>query len=282
MSAALPTGRRPRGGARRSCALLATALFALPWWPALAAVLPQAGPPPVAPVPPGEPPRKLYMGRPIAPTMSWEGGPWLMRASREKEERCSMLLEALAIEPGITTCDFGCGNGFYTFALAERVGAKGKVYATDIQPEMLELLEEEGARTAARRALWPRVVPVLSTETDPKLPDGAIDLALLVDVYHELSDPEAVLKALARALKPKGQAVIVEFRLEDPEVPIKLDHKMTKVQLKRELDANGWDVVREYDELPWQHVVFFTPRRSPATKPSSADRAADGKKAGGD
>jgi ubiquinone/menaquinone biosynthesis C-methylase UbiE len=224
--------------------------------------------------PPKEPARRLYMGRPIAPTMSYEGGPWLMRATREKEERCSKLLAALEIASGAIVCDFGCGNGFYTFALAEKVGEKGKVYATDIQPEMLELLEKEGARDAARRALWPRVVPVLSTETDPKLPDGSIDLALLVDVYHELSDPEAVLRALARALKPKGQAVIVEFRLEDPEVPIKLDHKMTKAQLKLELDRNGYDVVREYDELPWQHVVFFTPRREPVPPPAPGGAAA--------
>lgn len=252
------------------CKVRRLALFAL-----FAAITPvarlqEAPPSPVA-APPAPAPFKQYMGRPIAPTMSYEGGPWLLRAAREKEERCSALLAALAIAPGSTVCDFGCGNGFYTFPLAERVGEKGKVYAPDVQPEMLELLKREGERDATRRALYQRVVPVLCTDTDPKLPAGAIDLALLVDVYHELADPEAVLKALKAALKPKGQLAIVEFRLEDPEVPIKLEHKMTKVQLKKELDANGFDVVREFDELPWQHVVFFTPRAERAAPAEGGD-----------
>ncbi|MSR45696.1 MAG: class I SAM-dependent methyltransferase [Planctomycetes bacterium] len=228
---------------------------------------------PVAPVAPASvaPLRKLYMGRPIAPTMSWEGGPWLMRATREKEERCSELLAALDVKPGQIVCDFGCGNGFYTFPLARLVGAKGKVYATDIQPEMLELLKGEAKKHEGAGDI---VVPVLCTETDPKLADASIDLALLVDVYHELSDPAAVLAALKKSLKPDGQLAIVEFRLEDPEVPIKLEHKMTKVQLVKELDANGYVVAREFDQLPWQHVVFFKAKpkeaETPASKPGSS------------
>jgi len=240
---------------------------------------PPPPPPPVAPLPtlpapaaPATPRPKSYMGRPIAPTMSWEGGDWLMRATREKEERCSALVAALAVKPGQSLCDFGCGNGFYTFPLAKQVGAKGKVYACDIQPEMLELLKREGAK----HDVGDVVVPVLCSETDPKLADASIDLALLVDVYHELAWPAEVLAALKKALKPDGQLAIVEFRLEDPEVPIKLEHKMTKKQLVKELDANGYEVAREFDELPWQHVVFFRAKRAEPVKREGAANQGEG------
>ena len=265
----------------RIFALVASLLLAS----SVAAVARQEVPPiapPVAPVSPAAPiaptaaPQKPaapteYMGRPIAPTMSYECGPWLMRINREKEERCSALLAALEVKSGQTLCDFGCGNGFYTFRLAELVGAKGKVYAVDLQPEMLDLLKVE----AKRHANADVVAPILCTETDPKLPDGSIDLALLVDVYHELSWPAEVLTALKKALKPEGQLAIVEFRLEDPEVPIKLAHKMTKVQLVKELVANGYEVARTFDELPWQHVVFFRVKREAAAAP--ADGTTGGK-----
>lgn len=204
------------------------------------------------------------MGRKIAPFMSYEGGPWLMRATREKEERASLLLECLEVQPGQSIADFGCGNGFYTFPLAKLVGPKGKVYAVDIQPEMLELLALE----AKRHDVGDVVVPQLCTEKEPQLPPASIDLALLVDVYHELTWPEEVLAGLKRALKKDGQIVLVEFRLEDPEVPIKLDHKMSKEQAKKELLHNGFELVREFDELPWQHVLFFKAARA-AEKPAS-------------
>jgi ubiquinone/menaquinone biosynthesis C-methylase UbiE len=246
---------------------------------ALAQQAPPPAPAPVAPLPtlpqadaPAKPRPTTYMGRPIAPTMSYEGGPWLMRITREKEERCSALIAALEVKPGQILCDFGCGNGFYTFPLAKLVGAKGKVYACDIQPEMLELLEREGAK----HEVGDVVVPVLCTETDPKLADGSIDLALLVDVYHELSWPAEVLAALKKALKPDGQLAIVEFRLEDPEVPIKLDHKMTKKQLVKELAANGFEVAREFDELPWQHVVFFRAKRGEPAKGEEPAKRGEG------
>ncbi len=221
--------------------------------------------PPVAPPAVTERP-KSYMGRPIAPFMSYEGGPWLMRITREKEEGCSKLLAALELKEGASVADFGCGNGFYTFPLAKRVGAKGRVYAVDLQPQMLELLAIE----AKRHDVGEVVVPVLCTEQDPKLPDASIDLAFLVDVYHELTWPAEVLAGLKRALKPDGQIVLVEFRLEDPEVPIKLEHKMTKVQVKKELLHNGFELVREYDELPWQHVLFFRVAPPPAPAPPPA------------
>jgi len=185
-----------------------------------------------------------------------------MRATREKEERCEVLLAALRLKPGEVVADVGCGNGFYTFRLAALVGAKGKVYAIDIQPEMLALLGEE----AKRRGGAKNVEPVLGTETDPKLPDGSVDLAFLVDVYHEFSRPAEMLAALRRSLKPTGRIVLVEFRREDPEVPIKLLHKMTKEQMKKELAANGFVVDEEFDELPWQHVVFFKPSPPPPAK----------------
>ncbi len=204
-----------------------------------------------------------YMGRRIAPTMSFEGGPWLMRATREKEERCGELLQALKLKPGQVVADVGCGNGFYTFRLAELVGPKGKVLAVDIQPEMLAMLREESERRGGAE----NVVPVLGTLVDPRLAEGSVDLAFLVDVYHEFSNPEEMLAAIRKSLKPDGRIVLVEFRLEDPEVPIKLLHKMSKEQMRKELGANGFDVDEEYDALPWQHVVFFTARRGDATKP---------------
>ena len=228
------------------------------WLPAvlLAALVAQVAPPQEA-----APPLREYMGRKIAPTMSYEGGPWLVRVTREKEESCSKLLAALELKPGQVVADVGSGNGFYTFPLAKLVGPKGKVYAIDVQPEMLAMLEER----AKAQGGADNVVTVLGTETDPKLADASIDLAFLVDVYHELSYPAEMLAALKKALKPEGRIVLVEFRLEDPEVPIKLLHKMTKVQMKKELEANGFVVASEFDELPWQHVVFF--KAAPAKPP---------------
>jgi len=247
----------------RSFGLVVAALFVAAFGSAQ-----QAPPEPAKPVAPPasvEPapvsPPLEYLGRRIAPTMSFEGGPWLMRATREKEERCETLLEALHLKPGQVVADVGCGNGFYTFRLAERVGAKGKIYAVDVQPEMLALLAEQSKLRGDPK----NIEAVLGTELDPKLPAGSLDLAFLVDVYHELSHPAEMLAALRKALKPTGRIVLVEFRLEDPEVPIKLLHKMTKAQMKKELAANDFVVDEEFDELPWQHVVFFKP--SPPEKP---------------
>jgi ubiquinone/menaquinone biosynthesis C-methylase UbiE len=204
-----------------------------------------------------------YLGREIATTMHYLGAPWLVRESRQREEDCEQLLRELDIRPGMTVCDLGCGNGFYTLRLAELSGASGKVYAVDIQPEMLDMLRER-----AKAAGLDNIVPVLGTAISPRLPPASQDLVLLVDVYHEFSHPAAMLKAIRQSLKPGGRVALVEFRAEDPEVPIKPLHKMSKRQMLKELRANGFELVRQYDELPWQHLMFFEHRSSAGRKPA--------------
>jgi ubiquinone/menaquinone biosynthesis C-methylase UbiE len=198
------------------------------------------------------PPLKGYKGREIAVTMHYLGAPWLTRESRQREEDCETLLEALNIKPGMTVCDLGCGNGFYTLELAKRVGAQGQVYAVDIQQEMLHLLDER-----AKAAGVKNIKPILGSVIDPRLPDESQDLILLVDVYHEFSHPEHMLRAIRKALKPAGRIALVEFRLEDPKVPIKLLHKMSKEQILKEFPPNGYTLVESFDKLPWQHLMFF-------------------------
>jgi PelA/Pel-15E family pectate lyase len=205
----------------------------------------------------GEPsPPRFYQGRQIAQTMHYLGAPWLVRRSRERQEECSTLLQSLRVQAGDVVCDLGCGNGFYTLPLAEMVGPTGRVLAVDIQKQMLTLLR----RRAEHKGLAERIVPILSTPTDPKLPEGGVDLVLLVDVYHELSHPEAVLLALRKSLKPGGRIVLAEFREEDPKVPIKPLHKMSKRQILRELVPNGFALDQSFDRLPWQHLMFFRRR----------------------
>ncbi len=199
------------------------------------------------------PPRTEYKGRRIALTMSFHGAPWLIRAVREEEEACSELLKALDLQPGQVACDIGCGNGFYTLKLAKLVGDEGEVLAVDIQPEMLTLLRER-----AKSENVTNIKPILSTVIDPGLPAGSVDLILLVDVYHEFSYPEQMLLALRKSLKPNGRIALVEYREEDPLVPIKPLHKMSKKQMLKELLPNGFRLVEQYDALPWQHVMFFS------------------------
>lgn len=198
------------------------------------------------------PPLEYYKGREIAQTMHFAGAPWLTRDSRDREEDCNKLLRELKLEQGQSVCDMGCGNGFYTLRIAKRVGPKGVVYAVDIQPEMLSLLSE---RTKADRLH--NVKPVLGTVVDPLLPAESCDVILCVDVYHEFSHPEHMLAAMRKALKPRGRLVLVEFRMEDPQVPIKLEHKMSKEQILKELPPNGFKLVQQFDGLPWQHVMWF-------------------------
>jgi ubiquinone/menaquinone biosynthesis C-methylase UbiE len=198
------------------------------------------------------PPLKEYKGREIAQTMHYLGAPWLTRESRQREEDCETLLKALQVKPGNIVCDLGCGNGFYTLKLARMVGPLGKVIAVDIQREMLELLKEAAAAEKIEN-----IEPVLGTLIDPKLQEGSIDLVLLVDVYHEFSHPEQMLFAIRRSLKPAGRVALAEFRAEDPLVPIKPLHKMSKEQIMKEFPPNGFKLVEEYDELPWQHLMFF-------------------------
>jgi 2-polyprenyl-3-methyl-5-hydroxy-6-metoxy-1,4-benzoquinol methylase len=226
----------------------------------LAAILPagvslaqqaEATPAETDPLPP---PLTHYLGREIAVTMHYEGAGWLVRESRDREEDTGTLLKALHLKAGQTVCDFGCGNGFYTVRMANRVGQGGTVYAVDIQPEMLTLLDAR-----AKAAKLKNVKPLLATRVDPALPEGQLDMVLLVDVYHELSNPEEVLHAIRSSLKPEGRLVLAEFRLEDPNVPIKLLHKMSKEQILKEILPAGFQLVEQFDELPWQHLMFFQP-----------------------
>jgi ubiquinone/menaquinone biosynthesis C-methylase UbiE len=198
------------------------------------------------------PPLTEYHGRKIAQTMHYAGAPWLIRESRQREEDCASMLKALNIQPGQNICDMGCGNGFYTLQLATQVGDKGKVYAVDIQSEMIRLLQDR-----AKQAKVTNIEPIHSTVIDPQLPDGKIDLILCVDVYHEFSHPEQMLAAMRKSLSPQGKLVLVEFRKEDPNVPIKEEHKMSKEQVLKELEPNGFKLVSEFDKLPWQHMFFF-------------------------
>jgi ubiquinone/menaquinone biosynthesis C-methylase UbiE len=203
-----------------------------------------------------------HMGREIAQTMHFTGAPWLVRESRQREEDCRTMLQALGVKPGQTVCDMGCGNGFYTLQLARLVGPRGLVYAVDIQPEMLQML----ARNAAEARLA-NIRPVLGTPIDPRVPAGEIDMMLCVDVYHEFSHPDAMLAKIKESLAPDGQLVLVEFRGEDPAVPIKPLHKMTKAQVRAELEPAGFEMVREFDRLPWQHLLFLGVRDDALARP---------------
>jgi ubiquinone/menaquinone biosynthesis C-methylase UbiE len=199
------------------------------------------------------PPLKEYMGRRIAPTMHYSHAAWLTRDERQAEEDAKTMLEALNVQPGQTVCDLGCGNGYHTLRLAELVGREGKVLAVDIQREMLDMLAER-----AKRYGFDQIELIEGTLTDPKLPKESVDLVLLVDVYHEFSHPEHMLRAIRRSLAKDGRVVLVEFRGEDPAVPILPLHKMTREQVIKELGANGFELAEEFDKLPWQHMLFFS------------------------
>tara|TARA_B100000809_G_scaffold262133_1_gene312426 strand:+ start:2816 stop:3523 length:708 start_codon:yes stop_codon:yes gene_type:complete len=200
-------------------------------------------------IPPG---KEIYMGRRIAQTMHFTGAPWLIRNTREREERCSLMLANLGIKPGMTVCDMGCGNGFHTLKMAKMTGPTGAVLAVDVQPEMLKLLRERSEKEGIEN-----ITPILGSFHQPRLPPNSVDLILLVDVYHEFSHPVTMLKGMRDSLRPEGVIVLVEFRAEDPKVPIKLLHKMSKEQILKELPANGFKLVKDYDKLPWQHMMFF-------------------------
>jgi ubiquinone/menaquinone biosynthesis C-methylase UbiE len=198
------------------------------------------------------PAARFYKGREIAQTMHYEGAAWLTRESRQREEDCEKLLTALGVKPGEIVCDMGCGNGFYSLELAKLVGEKGKVLAVDIQREMLQLLKERAADEKINN-----IELIHGTVVDPKLPERSVDLMLMVDVYHEFSHPEEMLAAIRKSLKTNGRVALVEFRAEDPNVPIKPLHKMSKEQIMKEFPPSGFKLVEEFDELPWQHLMFF-------------------------
>jgi ubiquinone/menaquinone biosynthesis C-methylase UbiE len=195
---------------------------------------------------------KFYMGRQIAAVMGYQAASWLERPEREKEEHCSKLIEAIKLKPGDVVADVGAGSGYYSFRLARRVEPKGKVLAVDIQPEMLTLI-----RSRMKSEKVANVEPVLGTLTDPKLPGAAVDLILLVDVYHEFSHPYEMTVEMVKALRPGGRVVFVEYRMEDPKVPIKLVHKMTQKQVIKEMSPFPLKHIETIDVLPWQHIMIF-------------------------
>lgn len=197
---------------------------------------------------------KFYQGREIAQVMSFHGAPWLNRPEREEEERLSKLVELLGLEAGDAVADIGAGSGVITERLARAVGPEGKVFAVDIQDEMLALI-----RGRMKDKKIGNVVPVLGEITSPKLEPNSVDLALLVDVYHEFSHPYEMTRAMAESLTPGGEIVLVEYRKEDPRVPIKEVHKMSEAQVKKEMlqPEFGLEWVVTHDELPRQHVIVF-------------------------
>jgi ubiquinone/menaquinone biosynthesis C-methylase UbiE len=202
---------------------------------------------------PTEEARRTYFERIVAAPMSHLGASWLVRPERQAEENAEKAMSQLGLVKGMTVCDLGCGNGYWTLPLARAVAEEGKVLAVDIQPEMLRQL-----RTRAGKARLDNIQPVLGTVDDPRLPaDARVDLLLMVDVYHEFSHPESMLWAMRRSLADDGVIALLEYREEDPNVPIKPLHKMSKRQIMIEYKANGFKLVREYNELPWQHLMFF-------------------------
>lgn len=207
---------------------------------------------------PDEEARRSYLGRVIAKPMSHLGAGWLVRPTRQEEERPDQSLKQLGLQAGMTTCDMGCGNGFWTLMMARVVGPQGRVLAVDIQPQMLTKLRQRADRFEIEN-----VEPILGDVDDPKLPAGEVDLVLMVDVYHEFSHPESMLWSIRRSLKPEGVVALLEYREEDPRVPIKPLHKMSKPQIMKEYKQNGFKLVREYNGLPWQHLMFFARDDSP-------------------
>ncbi|MDQ6685889.1 MAG: methyltransferase domain-containing protein [Pseudomonadota bacterium] len=198
---------------------------------------------------------KRYMGRDIAGVMGWQGAAWLEREEREREERTDLLVTALQLKPGMVVADIGAGTGYLARRMAPAVAPGGTVLAVDVQPEMVALLQ-----STVRRSGLTQIQPLLGVEDDVRLPASSVDLAIMVDVYHELAFPYEVLVSIVRALKPGGRLVFVEYRAEDPQVPIKALHKMSEAQIKREAAAHAlvWD--RTVGSLPWQHLVVFRKR----------------------
>lgn len=194
---------------------------------------------------------KFYQGREIAQVMGHLGASWLERPEREQEERTDLLLKALSLKPTDVVADIGAGTGFFTFLMAPKL-PQGKVLAVDIQPEMIEYLNDGKAKRKISN-----VQPILGTESNPKLSANSIDMAILIDAYHEFSYPREMMEHIASALKPGGRIVLVEYRAEDPNVPIKELHKLSVKQASKEMKAIGLKLVKNDDRLPQQHIMFF-------------------------
>lgn len=223
---------------------------------------PPLPPPPVVVAPPPYETRaehhrdgigKFYMGREISHVMGHQAIGWLERPEREREEQPAKLMEALELKPGHVVADVGAGSGYFAFRLAPRVAPGGKVLAVDIQQEMLDFLRKKSAQLGIAN-----VEPVMGTIEDPNLPAGGVDLVLMVDVYHEFSHPWEMMTAIRKSLKPGGRVVFVEYRREDPTIPIKELHKMTEEQVRKEMDVVGLKFVRNVATLPRQHILVFS------------------------
>ena len=200
----------------------------------------------------GPPALLEYKGREIARTMHWQGAPWLMRKLREEEEKTSEMINELKLKPGISVADIGSGNGYHTLMMAKIIGEKGQAYAVDIQPEMLIMLEER-----AKKAGMENIKLIENRFWDADLPEKSVDFVLMADVYHEFSHPQQMLSSIKKSLKENGVVCLLEFKSEDPKVPIKPEHKMSKAQVIKEMSSNGFVLSRSYDKLPWQHLLFF-------------------------
>ena len=194
---------------------------------------------------------KFYMGREISHVMGHQGAGWLERPTREREERTDLLLANLPIERDSVVADIGAGTGYFSLPMARRV-PDGRVLAVDIQPEMLAIIEER-----AQEAGIENIERILATEDDPGLPESTVDMALFVDAYHEFSFPREVMSAVQTSLVPGGRVILVEYRGEDPTVPIKPLHKMTQDQARKEMAAVGLEWVETIDVLPQQHLMVF-------------------------
>jgi ubiquinone/menaquinone biosynthesis C-methylase UbiE len=196
--------------------------------------------------------RHPVSGRIFAPVMGVGGAGWLERPERENEEAPSKAIDMLELKPGMVVADIGAGSGYYTSRIARKVGPTGHVYATDIQPGMIQILE----RRIKSEGLT-NVTAILGRMDDPKLPANAIDLALMVDVYHELQEPQLFLQRLKAAFKPNGRLVLLEFRKEDPKIPILEVHKMSVAEVDQEMKAEGYAIDKVVDGLPWQHLIVI-------------------------
>lgn len=194
-------------------------------------------------------------GRRIAPVMGWQGADWLERSERIEEEAPQDAIRVLQIPKGAIVADIGAGTGYMTMLLAAAVGPAGRVYANDLQPQMIEMLRRRLAATKVAN-----VTPVVGDVDDPKLPAASIDLVLMVDVYHELSQPQTMLRRIREALKPAGRLVLLEYRKEDPSIPIRFEHKMSVNEARMEVEAEGFVLSKVDESLPRQHILIFVPR----------------------
>jgi ubiquinone/menaquinone biosynthesis C-methylase UbiE len=192
-------------------------------------------------------------GRRFAGVMSYEGAAWLDREERDIEEAPDRALDAIGVEKGSTVADVGAGSGYMTIRMAARVGPSGRVYATDIQPQMLNML-----RSRLERERITNVTLVQGAVDDPRLPPSSIDMILMVDVYHEFSEPQKMLRGMRAALKPGGRMILLEYKKEDPSIPIRIEHKMTVAEAKLEVEAEGFKLTKVGDQLPRQHILVFT------------------------